>query len=76
MARSSACNRYFNHSAVAGIVSEHEQGRADRSQEIWTLLVFELWHQQFISNRISSIGARWDPLLTAGAGVNPGVLSC
>jgi asparagine synthase (glutamine-hydrolysing) len=76
LARSSACNRYFNHSAVARIVGEHEQGRADRSQEIWALLVFEFWHQQFISNCIPSIGARGNARLTAGIGVNPGVLSC
>ena len=76
LARSAACNRYFNQSAVARIVGEHEQGRADRSQEIWTLLVFEFWHQQFISNRIPSIGARGNPRLTTGAGVNPGVLAC
>jgi hypothetical protein len=38
--------------AVASIVEEHEHARVDRSQEIWTLLVFEFWHRQFIENKI------------------------
>ena len=51
LARDSACSSYLNRGAVARVVEEHSQDRADRSQEIWTLLVFELWHQQFIENR-------------------------
>ena len=76
LAQSSACNRYLNHSAVARIVSEHEGGAADRSQEIWTLLVFEFWHQQLMSNRIHSKSTARNPLPTEGAGINPEVLSC
>jgi len=48
---SSACARYLDRHAIARIVQEHETGRADRSQEIWTLLVLEFWHRQFIDNR-------------------------
>jgi asparagine synthase (glutamine-hydrolysing) len=46
----SACSRYLDHRAVARIVEQQEHGRADRSQEIWTLLVFEFWHRQFIES--------------------------
>jgi asparagine synthase (glutamine-hydrolysing) len=48
LTRQSACSRYLEHRAVVSIIEEHEQGRVDRSQEIWMLLVFELWHRQFI----------------------------
>ena len=50
LARDSACGAFLDRDAVARVVNEHCQGRADRSQEIWTLLVFELWHRQFIEN--------------------------
>ncbi len=45
--RESACCQYLNRAAVTRIVSEHERGK-DRSEELWTLLVFEDWHRQFI----------------------------
>jgi asparagine synthase (glutamine-hydrolysing) len=46
----SACNSWLDRAEVKRIVEEHEQGRLDRSQEIWTLLVFEFWHAQFIDD--------------------------
>jgi asparagine synthase (glutamine-hydrolysing) len=52
LTRHSACSRYLEHRAVVSIVEEHEQGRVDRSQEIWMLLVFELWHRQFIEGYV------------------------
>jgi len=48
LSRGSACNSYMDYAAITRIVEEHEEGRLDRSQEIWTLLVFQSWHQQFI----------------------------
>ena len=50
LARDSACGRYVDRAETARLVEEHEQGRADRSQEIWTLLVFEFWHRHFIED--------------------------
>jgi asparagine synthase (glutamine-hydrolysing) len=35
---------------ITRIIQEHEHGRIDRSQEIWTLLVFHFWHRTFIQN--------------------------
>jgi asparagine synthase (glutamine-hydrolysing) len=52
LTRHSACSGYLDRRAVAGIVEEHEQGRVDRSQEIWMLLVFELWHRQFMEDKV------------------------
>jgi asparagine synthase (glutamine-hydrolysing) len=46
----SACSQYVDRDEAARLVEEHEQGRADRSQEIWTLLVFEFWHRHFIES--------------------------
>jgi len=48
LARHAACGRHLDSSAVTRIVDEHEQGRVDRSQELWALLVFEFWHRHFI----------------------------
>lgn len=52
LTRHSACGSYLEHRAIASIVEEHERGRVDRSQEIWMLLVFELWHRQFIEGDV------------------------
>jgi asparagine synthase (glutamine-hydrolysing) len=65
LARDSACSRYVDRDETARVVQEHEQGRADRSQEIWTLLVFEFWHRRFIENQPSPADAQTRPLLVA-----------
>ena len=39
---------YFNSAAVKRLLDEHFQGRRDRSGEIWRLLIFELWHRNFL----------------------------
>ncbi len=46
----SACNRFMDRAAVAKILNDHGRG-LDRAQEVWTLLVFEFWHRQFVDNR-------------------------
>jgi asparagine synthase (glutamine-hydrolysing) len=56
LARDSACSRYVDRDETARLVEEHEQGRADRSQEIWTLLVFEFWHRHFIEDHPAAPG--------------------
>jgi asparagine synthase (glutamine-hydrolysing) len=56
LARDSACSRYVDRGETARLVEEHEQGRADRSQEIWTLLVFEFWHRHFIEDHPAAPG--------------------
>jgi asparagine synthase (glutamine-hydrolysing) len=48
--RQSACSSYLEPTAVAQILEQHEQGRADRSGELWSLLVFEIWHRKFVGN--------------------------
>jgi asparagine synthase (glutamine-hydrolysing) len=39
---------WFEPTEVADVLREHRQGRADKSLQIWALLTFELWEQQFI----------------------------
>jgi asparagine synthase (glutamine-hydrolysing) len=39
---------YFRHREVERLIAEHGAGDADHSQAIWTLLIFELWHQRFV----------------------------
>ncbi len=39
---------YFNAHAMRQLLGEHLSGRRDRSHQIWLLLVFELWHRNFL----------------------------
>ena len=43
----SACSFYVERGEALRLIQEHETGAADRSQEIWTLLVLEFWHRTF-----------------------------
>ncbi|HLK68132.1 MAG TPA: asparagine synthase (glutamine-hydrolyzing) [Bryobacteraceae bacterium] len=65
LAPDSAASQYVNREETARLVQEHERGGADRSQEIWTLLVFEFWHRHFIQDRPRPADARQSNL--AGA---------
>ena len=42
---------YFNAAAVRHLLSEHRSGRRDRSYDLWLLLIFELWHRNFLEPR-------------------------
>jgi asparagine synthase (glutamine-hydrolysing) len=39
---------YFNATAVGNLVEEHLNGRRNRPTDIWLLLIFELWHRNFL----------------------------
>jgi asparagine synthase (glutamine-hydrolysing) len=39
---------YFDRKAVLELIDEHLKNRRDRSPELWILLVFELWHRNFL----------------------------
>ncbi len=49
LAPDSACNIYFNRDAIDCMLCDHIRGRQDRRRQLFSLLVFELWHRQFIS---------------------------
>jgi asparagine synthase (glutamine-hydrolysing) len=40
----------LNPTAVRHLVDEHLSGRRDYGQELWLLLIFELWHRNFLEN--------------------------
>ena len=64
LAPDSACSRYFDRDETTRLVREQEQGKLDRSQEIWTLLVFEFWHRHFIEDHARPAAAQTQrPLL-------------
>jgi len=39
---------YFKRGAINHLVEEHTDGRRDYAHQLWTLLMLELWHQEFI----------------------------
>jgi asparagine synthase (glutamine-hydrolysing) len=41
---------YFRADAVSGLLDQHAAGLGDHSQGIWTLLLLELWHQEFVDS--------------------------
>ncbi|HUP42695.1 MAG TPA: asparagine synthase (glutamine-hydrolyzing) [Thermoanaerobaculia bacterium] len=53
LGRDAACRAWFDPAAVARLVDEHERGAARRDQELWSLLVFELWHGTFLDRRFA-----------------------
>jgi len=49
---------YFNPESVRRLLDEHFRRRRDYSHEIWRLLIFELWHRNFLERiRMSEWGA-------------------
>jgi asparagine synthase (glutamine-hydrolysing) len=44
---------YFNPKPLRSLLEEHFQGRRDNSGRIWLLLMFELWHRNFLEPRSS-----------------------
>jgi len=41
---------YLNPRGVRRLLDEHFQGRRDHSARIWRLLMFEMWHRNFLEN--------------------------
>ena len=41
---------YFNPKGIRNVLEEHFRGRRDHSGPIWRLLMFELWHRNFLEN--------------------------
>ena len=42
---------YFNQAVVERMVREHVEGKRKRHHQLWSLVVFELWHQMFVDRR-------------------------
>lgn len=39
---------YFNPPALRELLDEHFRGRRDHAEKMWVLLIFELWHRNFL----------------------------
>ena len=44
----SACARYFNPAYVDALIQEHVTRRKDHTRPLYSLLVFEYWHERFM----------------------------
>jgi asparagine synthase (glutamine-hydrolysing) len=57
LSHDSACRKYFEPQAIEEIVNMQESGKFTGYQEVWSLLVFESWHKQFIEDLASAHGS-------------------
>jgi asparagine synthase (glutamine-hydrolysing) len=57
---------YFDPAGVRRLLDEHFSGRRDRSSAIWRLLIFELWHRNFLEALPSSEPCSAEPLSVSG----------
>jgi len=48
LAQDSGCMKYFDKQTVRSMIDDHGGGRQDYKRALLSLLVFELWHGQFI----------------------------
>jgi len=63
---------YFNPDAVRAIVEAHVSGKRDHSGVLWQLLVFELWHRNFLERVPGAVEPRaWDAATGAPADARP-----
>jgi asparagine synthase (glutamine-hydrolysing) len=44
----SACRAFFEQREIDALLREHVAGRRDRQRQLYALLVFEVWHREFI----------------------------
>jgi len=68
---------YFSGKELRRRIFEHRQGLRDRSWEIWHLLIFELWHRNFLepATQVQSTTAYWCRPANESEGVQLPVLS-
>lgn len=49
----SEVDEFINKAYVLFMLDEHKEGKADYGRKIWTILVFMLWHQIYLEEKIS-----------------------
>jgi len=49
LSSSSGCLAFFRKEAIVQMIEDHSRGRIDYKSHLYALLVFEIWHDQFIS---------------------------
>ncbi len=61
---------YFNPQAIRRLLDEHFQGRRVHSGRIWRLLMFELWHRNFLETfRTADFGQQLDHAASVRGGI-------
>ena len=45
----SACRSYFEPAVIEELIVDHESRRQDYKRHLFSLLTFELWHEEFIA---------------------------
>ncbi len=50
---SAQTDEYLDRGAVLQLLDDHRAGRADYSRQIWTILVFQIWHGIFVTRAIT-----------------------
>ena len=58
---------YFNPAAIRALLDEHFRGYRDHAGVIWLLLVFELWHRNFLEAR-GTVSSPFGAAILDGAG--------
>jgi asparagine synthase (glutamine-hydrolysing) len=58
---------FFEPQAVQQLVRDHVELKADYSRNLWGLLIFALWHEEYGAPRVSSTGAGYGTFRTPGA---------
>lgn len=51
LSRNAVTQEYFNPSYVRQLWELHQNGVQDNAHQLWSLIMFELWHQQYASAR-------------------------
>jgi len=44
---------YFRPDSITRLVEEHESGRRNHQHEIWTLMMLELWHREYVDAAVT-----------------------
>jgi asparagine synthase (glutamine-hydrolysing) len=45
-----ASRGYFRQETLRTLLDRHQSGREDNSAKLWTLMMFELWHREFVDD--------------------------
>jgi asparagine synthase (glutamine-hydrolysing) len=65
LSRDSACSIYFRPAAIQTLIDEHATGQEDHRRQLFILLMFELWHRQFID--VAEVVKPGRPVISARA---------
>jgi asparagine synthase (glutamine-hydrolysing) len=58
---------YFNDRFVNRLIREHVSGRRDHTLRLWALVVFELWHRQYLDARPTATSDRRPAAVSAAS---------